>query len=131
MTNATTNGGADVLIGTDNFTPSEFKCKCGCGSNLTQQRLINSLQQARNRINKPIKIVSGYRCPEHNKAVGGKSNSAHTKGMAADIHCTNDRYRYALVFSLLKAGCERIGVYKTFVHADLDHFLPSDVMWIG
>ena len=34
----------------------------------------------------PIRITSGYRCPELNGAVGGASNSQHMRGEAADIH---------------------------------------------
>ena len=34
-----------------------------------------------------IEIVSGYRTPEHSRAVGGYGNDAHTKGIAADIKC--------------------------------------------
>ena len=30
-------------------------------------------------------VNSGYRCPEHNKEVGGKEDSAHLKGLAADV----------------------------------------------
>lgn len=35
---------------------------------------------------KPIKINSGYRCPQLNKIVGGVANSWHQEGNAADIH---------------------------------------------
>ena len=34
----------------------------------------------------PIRITSGYRCPELNDAVGGVKNSQHMRGEAADIH---------------------------------------------
>ena len=34
----------------------------------------------------PIRINSGYRCPELNGAVGGVKNSQHMRGEAADIH---------------------------------------------
>lgn len=33
----------------------------------------------------PVYVVSGYRCPELNKAVGGVPSSDHVKAMAADI----------------------------------------------
>ena len=33
----------------------------------------------------PIKVTSGYRCAELNKAVGGVSGSAHLSGNAADL----------------------------------------------
>ncbi len=43
------------------------------------------LQPLRDRFG-PIRITSGYRCPEQNRAVGGASNSQHMRGEAADIH---------------------------------------------
>jgi len=33
----------------------------------------------------PIKVLSGYRCPELNKAIGGSPTSNHILGQAADI----------------------------------------------
>jgi len=33
----------------------------------------------------PIKVNSGYRCPELNEAVGGTPSSQHQRGEAADI----------------------------------------------
>ena len=46
---------------------------------------IERLNDIRERYNKKIVITSGYRCPALNKAVGGKANSQHVKGQAADI----------------------------------------------
>ncbi len=43
------------------------------------------LQPLRDRFG-PIRINSGYRCPELNEAVGGVANSYHLRGEAADIH---------------------------------------------
>ena len=43
------------------------------------------LQPLRDRFG-PIRINSGYRCPELNRAVGGASNSLHMRGEAADIY---------------------------------------------
>ena len=47
--------------------------------------VVNLLQPLRDKVNLPIKINSGYRCQELNKAVKGALNSDHTKGFAADI----------------------------------------------
>lgn len=49
--------------------------------NYTMERL----DDIREKYGKPIIITSGYRCKELNKKVGGKSNSFHLKGLAADL----------------------------------------------
>lgn len=45
----------------------------------------NVLEPARLAFGAPIYITSGYRCPELNKAVGGKPTSQHLRGEAADL----------------------------------------------
>lgn len=49
------------------------------------QLVLNVLQPARDWVKAPIRINSGYRCEELNKAVEGVANSQHMKGQAADI----------------------------------------------
>lgn len=51
----------------------------------------NILEPSRIIFGKKIIITSGYRCQELNKAVGGKTNSYHLKGKAADIRICNDK----------------------------------------
>lgn len=46
---------------------------------------LSRLDDIRERYGKPIVITSGYRCPQLNKAVGGKPNSQHLKAQAADL----------------------------------------------
>jgi zinc D-Ala-D-Ala carboxypeptidase len=36
-------------------------------------------------VGRPLPIVSGYRCPVHNAAVGGARDSMHMYGAAVDI----------------------------------------------
>jgi len=43
------------------------------------------LDPVRERFGKPIKVNSGFRCPIHNRTVGGVPGSQHVKGEAADI----------------------------------------------
>ena len=47
--------------------------------------IIDCLQPIRNIINLPMIISSGYRNKQVNKIVGGKPNSQHLKGQAADF----------------------------------------------
>lgn len=49
------------------------------------EELADFLQGLRDAWGKPIRVTSGYRCPELNKAVGGVKNSAHLFGYGADI----------------------------------------------
>lgn len=49
------------------------------------------LQPLRTAMQEPIKIGSGYRCPQLNKAVGGVPNSQHIKGEAADLCIDGDK----------------------------------------
>lgn len=41
--------------------------------------------------NPAIRVTSGYRSPELNKAVGGVKNSAHVEGYAADLQPVNGK----------------------------------------
>lgn len=67
------------------FKKEEFTCKCGCGLNNIDLKLVKILDELRTYFNKPIRVSSGCRCKSHNKAVGGVNNSRHILGKAADI----------------------------------------------
>lgn len=61
------------------------------------------LQQARDDYGKPMHINSGYRSKELNKAVGGKANSYHLRGQAADIYCENEADGFHMAALLLRS----------------------------
>ena len=71
------------------FNVQEFKCKCGdTHDTLISGELIDKLEQLYTALNcSKIIVTSGYRCPTHDKNVGGTSTGQHTKGTAADICC--------------------------------------------
>ena len=48
-------------------------------------RLVEMLENLRAVAKRPLVITSGYRCREHNRAVGGSPSSLHMLGLAADI----------------------------------------------
>nr|WP_314758890.1 D-Ala-D-Ala carboxypeptidase family metallohydrolase [uncultured Porphyromonas sp.] len=48
-------------------------------------RLMDYLDLIREAYGKPIRVSSGYRCYDLNRAVGGSSNSQHKQGLAADL----------------------------------------------
>lgn len=47
--------------------------------------IVECLQPLRDKLKKPIRITSGYRCKILNSAVGGAVNSEHLSGRAVDM----------------------------------------------
>lgn len=113
-----------------NFNESEFACKC-CGVAKVDPELVAKLQAARDIYWKPMRITSGYRCPRHNKAVGGVPNSYHVQGQAADVLCSPGDWD-EMVSAFESAGFLRIGQYrnKGFIHVDVGSS-PSPATWEG
>ena len=71
------------------FVQKEFQCQCGkCGLPEMSFTLIDALDWLRETMGVPFTVTSGYRCPAHNKAVGGAPKSFHLFGKAADITVT-------------------------------------------
>lgn len=111
------------------FKTEEFACKCGCGRNEMMPSTLSKLVAARHSANIPFKLTSAYRCKAHNAAVSKVEESAHTEGYAVDIAADTSVVRFTIVNALLKAGFNRIGVAKTFIHVDDMPGKPPNVMW--
>lgn len=112
------------------FNYSEFDSPDVQGSGqLMDKTLLEMLDEVRDKFDKPIHINSGFRTPAHNEAVGGKENSSHLKGLAVDIACNKSQDRFDLINCLLDVGFSRIGVAKTFIHADIDQDKTQGVIW--
>ncbi len=60
------------------------------------------LEPLRIAMGEPIKISSGFRCQELNKAVGGVANSQHCKGQAADLCIDGDLKKGRKWFDYIK-----------------------------
>ena len=66
----------------------------------------NVLQPLRPAMGHEIKIGSGYRCPQLNRAVGGVSNSQHMKGEAADLCIDGDLKKGKRWFEWIQTNCD-------------------------
>lgn len=113
----------------EHFEEKEFQCHC-CGRVHVAPALVDLLEKVRILYHRPIVISSGFRCPEHNKAVGGLPNSAHLTGEAADIVCAFSADRYHLIRILLLLQVTRIGIGSGFLHIDVSKTLPQGVIWL-
>lgn len=120
---------------TEHFAENEFACRC-CGMLPTtgiSMALLLGLERLRLRIGRPINISSGYRCPDHNRAVGGVWNSQHVKGTAADIYVDGMGVRE--LANICKQIFDGVGTYVDagFVHVDMREggSVPGYFTWEG
>ena len=74
------------------FTKSTSALRAGISNDPTEEHIENIkllvkyvLQPLREALGKPIRVTSGYRSFELNKAIRGSKNSQHCKGQAADL----------------------------------------------
>ncbi len=76
------------------------------------------LQPLRDKVGHPLRINSGYRCPELNKEVGGVPTSQHVKGEAADIAAADPFLLAKVVRGTPEIWREvdQMILYPTFVH---------------
>ena len=110
---------------TKHFKVAEFACKCGCGFNIIDQRVIDMAEIIREAIGCPVHVNSGCRCEKRNVASGGVQGSFHTKGLAADLSCTIGAKKLFAVVADLKARWKLpdldyaiLYIQKDFVHID-------------
>lgn len=68
------------------FSKDEFVCKCWCGLNNIDIKLVKILDSIREHFNNPLIITSGCRCEKHNTNVGGSVGSRHVIGKACDFY---------------------------------------------
>jgi len=106
-----------------------FGCKC-CGKNWIDPRLVELVRRLEERIGQRLKINSGYRCEAHNAAVGGSETSSHLKGLAVDVAVDGSRRRYQIIHTAMLEEINRIGIYKTFIHLDIDRSKDPRVIWM-
>lgn len=104
---------------TEHFKVREFACKDGTPIVFVDEYLATILEMARNKINKPIVITSGYRTVRHNQVVAGAKYSYHTRGMAADIRANGMTPKeLANVLDKIVPNSGGIIVYNNWVHFD-------------
>jgi uncharacterized protein YcbK (DUF882 family) len=109
------------------------------------QALCSQLDVIRGAWGGPLRVVSGYRTPAHNAAVGGAQASQHMEGRAADIapfaradvmaeQCLDLHARILRLLSEQKLPLVGgLGVYKGWVHVDIRPKPPDGhiARWVG
>lgn len=113
-----------LLLGVRHFSHEidpMIACPCDeCGHRDPQPHFIYRLDLARELARTGFQINSMCRCANHNRDAGGIDDSAHVKGLAADIAAGLKVTRGRIVRGLYAAGFDQITVYPTHVHVELD-----------
>lgn len=95
---------ADGARISDHFHLPEFACS-HCHWPRAHRTLARGLEHLRAvHYTRGLTVVSGYRCPFHNSAIGGARGSQHLYGRAANIHPYGDAGRLVTVEAVAALG---------------------------
>lgn len=105
----------------EHFSRAEFACH-HCDQLPVEgisKELLEGLEALREAVGRPIHVTNGYRCPEHNEAVGGVEDSQHVQGKAADIWV--DGIGVFELYSIAVEIFDAVGIYieSGFIHVDM------------
>lgn len=114
-----------------NFKKEEFDCT-HCGANQMTPSFMAKLQALRTRYGKPLRITSGYRCPQHPIEAKKIKPGAHASGCACDLG-VDGQQAYEVMKIAFELGFTGIGVnQKTsgrFIHLDTLEEPPRKNVW--
>jgi len=118
-----------------NFYSHEFRCPCPKCRRIkvrVSSLLLFKLEMVKMAFDgKPVIVLSGNRCPEENKRIGGYPDSEHIPnpdGEASDVKIKGVR-PIDIGLAAEKIGGMRIGIAKTYAHLDIRPPSPSK-FWI-
>ena len=106
---------------TPNFSRAELTCKCGCGRMEIPLEFVLMLERVRARVGFPMRISSGYRCPDYNERISSTGRDGpHTKA-AVDV-AVSGKDALRVLLAALREGFTGIGVQQKgtgrFIHLD-------------
>lgn len=127
------------------FKHSEFDSPDvkGSGKNMNKEFLL-FLDELRKRCGFKFRVTSGFRSKKHHQSLSDRGyhtikNSAHLKGLAADIALSDSQKRAKFVFHAMELSDELNLPFRTglagkdkgnFVHIDIDETKKHPKIWI-
>lgn len=115
-----------------NFSKAEMACRC-CGQAKMDPAFMDALQALREAVGEPLPVSSAYRCPAHNRRVGG--GPEHPLGKAVDLRISGALARrvIGLATAFPRLGIKQTGAHEgRFVHlgtGTAEDGLPSPTVW--
>lgn len=112
------------------FTLKEFDQPGFPGSGAKMKPdFLEKLDELRHLYGKPLRVLSGYRSPEHNAKVSGTGESGpHTTGRAVDLAVTTGADAFVIVALAVRLGFTGIGLQQNSKgrKLHLDDLMKSD-----
>ena len=113
------------------FSEAEFaKATPSCSLSQMDDWFMQRLDKVRELAKVPMIVNSAFRSPQWEREHCRSGNSAHTYGMAVDIHCTDNYMRFRILCAAFEVGINRIGIGKNFIHLDDSVILPEPRVWL-
>lgn len=117
------------------FSDDELRCSC-CGELVFDEAFRALLNRIRDDFARPMRITSGYRCPNHpieaRKIASGGNAGTHSLGVAVDVGVAYGE-AYELIEVAMRHGIQRIGVNQKgsgrFIHLDASTEHPAPTVW--
>lgn len=110
----------DFWSGVKYFRKAEFACRCGCGADNMEEKLIRNAVKVREHFGVPVNVTSGRRCAKHNAMVGGVSNSRHLKGKAMDFSVSGKTAEQVLAYVKTLGIRYAYKIDNNHVHMDVE-----------
>lgn len=117
---------------TNKFDPAKLdfrSCVPACSEKDLNPALVELLRRAQHLAGFTFTITSGFRTKAHELSRGRSGSSSHTKGLAVDISARDSHARYKILLALGCVGVPRLGVGKTFIHADIDETMAHPIIF--
>ena len=88
------------------------------------------MDQVRDLLKGPVQVLSGYRSPKLNTAIGGSPNSAHMSGRAVDFVCRSYGTPLQICQKIVSAGVkfDQLIQEGTWVHISFDPQMRNQVL---
>ena len=114
-----------------NFTPKEMACQ-HCGADGIKPELMDKLQTLRTKYGKPLRVTSGYRCPQHPIEARKSTLGAHASGLAVDLGVqykdAHEVLRIAFELGFSGIGVQQKGSGR-FIHLDVADTDNRPTVW--
>jgi uncharacterized protein YcbK (DUF882 family) len=110
------------------FYSTEFDCRCNhesCNVTRIADELIGGLQELRDLLGVPIRIINGYRCAEKQRELRDRGFetaigiSQHELGRAVDLMTLCSKPGSELERIAREIGFKAVGVGHNWIHVDL------------